>query len=415
MIQCVMLLSLAAGVGAWSPAARSATAPHRGELRATTPRAAAKVSADDMGYTTLGGSGLEVSKVCLGTMTWGEQNTMEEGVAQLDAAFDQYGINFLDTAEMYPVPTKAETQGFTDRTVGAWLRARGGASRRGEVVLATKVAGASERITWLRKSGEGTRVSRADIMESVDASLRRLGTDYVDLLQIHWPDRYVPLFGAGAYDPSLERDDAVPFLEQLEAMRDLIEAGKVRHLGLSNETPWGICEFRRLALELPGLPMPVSVQNSYSLLVRSDFESGGLSEVCSPSHANVGLLAYSPLAGGILTGKYREKKAKSGGTLNAEARLNLFPGFMSRYKQSLAVDAVDAYCAVGKKHGLSPTELSLAWCYSRPWVASTIIGATSLEQLEEDVAAYKLAKTFTKEMSEDIDEVYKRYRDPSRT
>jgi len=374
-----------------------------------------------MGFTTLGSSDLRVSEVCLGTMTWGEQNTMEEVCAQLDAAFDDHGINFLDTAEMYPVPTKAETQGFTDRTVGAWLRSRGGggsgAARRHEVVLATKVAGASDRITWLRKSGEGTRVSRADIMESVDASLRRLGTDYIDLLQIHWPDRYVPLFGAGAYDPSLEREDAVPLLEQIEAMRDLVEAGKIRHFGLSNETPWGVAEFHRLATEVPSLPRPISVQNSYSLLVRSDFESGGLSEVCSPRNANVGLLAYSPLAGGILTGKYADNDATpaSGGTLNPEARLNLFPGFMSRYKQSLAVDAVAAYAAVATKHGVSPTELSLAWCYSRPWVASTIIGATSLSQLEENVAAYQLSKTMTPEMLEDIDEVYKRYRDPSRT
>ena len=175
-----------------------------------------------MRYVNLGESDLKVSEVCLGTMTWGEQNSLEEGVAQLNRAFDNYGINFLDTAEMYPVPTKPETQGATDKVVAEWLRRRG---KREEVILATKVAGASERMTWLRKSGKGTRVTKSDILESVESSLRRLGTDYIDLLQIHWPDRYVPLFGEDAYDPAKERDDAVPFEEQLDALRILVEEG----------------------------------------------------------------------------------------------------------------------------------------------------------------------------------------------
>ena len=367
-----------------------------------------------MKYTKLGDSDLEVSKVCLGTMTWGEQNTVEEGVSQLNKAFDEYGINFLDTAEMYPVPTKPETQGATDKVVAEWLRRRG---KRDDVILATKVAGASERMTWLRKSGEGTRVSKKDILESVESSLKRLGTDYIDLLQIHWPDRYVPLFGEDAYDPSKERDDTISFEEQLDAFRILVEEGKVRHIGVSNETPYGVMKFTELAEQskrtqpLASLRWPkiASIQNSYSLLVRSDFESG-LSEVCSPRHCNVGLLAYSPLAGGILSGKYSDSYG-GGGSVEA-ARLNIFPGFMERYKKSIAQEAVAAYIDVAAKHGLTPTQLSLAWCYSRPWVASTIIGATTVEQLEQNIQTFHLE--FTDEMNSDINDIYKRYRDPSK-
>lgn len=241
-------------------------------------------------------------------------------------------------------------------------------------------------------------------MESVESSLRRLGTDYIDLLQIHWPDRYVPLFGQDAYDPSQERDDSTSFNEQLEAFQDLIHQGKVRHIGVSNETPFGVCKFAELA-EREGLPKIVSIQNSYSLLVRSDFESG-LSEVCSPRNTNVGLLAYSPLAGGILSGKYATEDVSD------RARLNLFPGFMERYKKSLAQEAVDCYMQVADKYGLTPTQLSLAWCYSRPWVASTIIGATSLEQLDENIEAYGIE--FTDEMNDDVNAIYQRYRDPSK-
>lgn len=363
---------------------------------------ASAAASDGMDFTVLGDSDLSVSKVCLGTMTWGEQNTLEEGVQQLDIAFNEYGINFLDTAEMYPVPTKAETQGATDRTVAEWLKRRG---KRDDVVLATKVAGRSERITWLRKHGEGTKVRRTDILESVDASLKRLGTDYVDLLQIHWPERYVPLFGQDGYDPSKEYDDAEPIEEQLRALKEVVDAGKVRYIGVSNETPYGVCQFDELARR-EGLPKIVSIQNSYSMIVRSDFESG-LTEVCGARQANVGLLAYSPLAGGILTGKY------ASGENTDKSRLNLFPGFMSRYKQSLAKTAVDEYIAVAEKHGLTPTQLALAWCYSRPWVASTIIGATTLPQLRENIEAYQLE--FTEEMNKDVEAIYARYRDPSKS
>lgn len=336
----------------------------------------------------------------------------------MDCAFDEFGINFLDTAEMYPVPTRAETQGATDRTIAEWLKKRG-ASRRDEVVLASKVAGYSDRITWLRESGKGTRVRRADLVESVESSLLRLGTDRIDLLQIHWPDRYVPLFGEDGYRASKEREGDVGFEEQLDALRSLVEQGKVREVGVSNETPYGVCRFDELHRR-EGYPKMVSVQNSYSMLVRSEFESGGLSEACSPRNADVGLLAYSPLAGGILTGKYAAGGAdtvKSGGSRNPKARLNLFPGFMDRYKKSTAVEAVKLYGDVAASHGLTPTELSLAWCYTRPWVASTIIGATSLPQLRENVRAWGLVGDgrFTEQVEADVDAVYRRYRDPSKT
>ena len=348
----------------------------------------------------LGRSELVVSDVCLGTMTWGKQNTLEEGVSQLDLAFDDYGINFLDTAEMYPVPTEAETQGETDRTIGEWLRRRG---RRDDVVLASKICGASERITWVRGDGRGTRVTQADIEEGVEGSLKRLGTDYIDLLQIHWPDRYVPIFGADAYDASLERE-YVSFLEQLEAMKGLVDAGKVREIGVSNETPYGVCQFVREAETRGDLPRICSIQNSYSLLVRSDFENG-LTETCSMT--DVGLLAYSPLAGGILSGKY------SGATAPKGARLNLFPGFMDRYQQSLAKDAVLEYDRIADLYGLSPAQLALKWCYTRPHVQSTIIGATSLPQLKENIDAYFL-DDLSEDCLDDIEAVYKKYRDPSK-
>ena len=275
----------------------------------------------------------------------------------MDMAFDEFGVNMLDTAEMYPVPTKKETQGETDRIISSWLAKRD----RSKVILATKVSGPG--ITWLPgRNGHASRVTAKEIIASVDFSLARLKTDYIDLLQIHWPDRYVPIFGGGAYNMSLERE-AVSFEEQLKAMETLIQAGKVRHFGVSNETPFGVMKFCSLASAL-NVPKPVSIQNSYSLLTRSDFESG-LTEVCSPRNENVGLLAYSPLAGGILTGKYFDPN------VSPNCRLNLFQGYMARYKQSLSVEAVKRYCEVAAKFNLTPTELALAWCYVQPHVTST--------------------------------------------
>lgn len=357
-----------------------------------------------MDYTHVGSSDLVVSKVCMGTMTFGKQNTLEEGVEQLNLAFDRYGINFLDTAEMYPVPTDAETQGKTDETVAAFLKSR----RREDVVLATKVAGRSERITWLRRGGnsnnEGCRVNREQILESVNSSLRRLNTEYIDLLQIHWPDRYVPMFGSADFDPDKVTDDAIPFEEQLSTMQELVDSGKVRHIGVSNETPYGVCSMMQLAnTNNPTCAKIVSIQNSYSLVHRKDYEAG-LAEVCH--YHDVGLLPYSPLAGGVLTGKYNTDNVPT------NARLNLFPGFMDRYLGSLNYEASCAYAKVAKTHDLTPAQLALSWCYHNDKVCSTIIGATTIPQLEENIRSYDIK--LDDQTMEDIATVYRKYTDPTK-
>jgi len=355
-----------------------------------------------MDYTKLGSSDLMVSKVCLGTMTWGQQNTLAEGVEQLDIAFKEYGVNFLDTAEIYPVPTKAATQGETDRIIASWLKRQD----RSKVVLATKIAGASMQMKYLPgRNGQGSRVSPKEIRVSVDESLKRLGTDYIDLLQIHWPDRYVPLFGAGTYRYENERDSE-SFESQMRALDELVKEGRVRAVGVSNETPYGCMKFAQASRAL-GLTRMCSIQNSYSLIVRSDFESA-LVEVCSPRNEDIGLLAYSPLAGGILTGKYAKPDCPS------TARLNLFEGYMARYRNSIASEAVVQYSKVAEKHGLSPAELALVFTYSQPFVASTIIGATSIQQLRENIGAYAKKDKATKELLDDVNAVYRRYRDPSK-
>ena len=268
-----------------------------------------------MDYVKMGSSDLEVSKVCMGTMTFGEQNTIDEGVEQLNHAWDEYGINFLDTAEMYPVPTKAETQGKTDEAVNRFLKGR----KREDVVVATKVSGRSDRMTWLRKDGSGAEVTRNQILESVDESLMRLGTDHIDLLQIHWPDRYTGgLFGSSDFDAE-NLKESTTFEEQLSALQEVVDAGKVRYIGVSNETPYGVCSMVELAKKAPNLyPRIASIQNSYSLVVRKDYEAG-LAEACY--HHDVALLPYSPLASGVLTGKYSDLD-----NIPKNARLNLFPG-----------------------------------------------------------------------------------------
>jgi len=353
-----------------------------------------------MTYTSLGS--LRVSKVCLGTMTWGQQNTEKEAHEQLDFAFKERGVNFLDTAEMYPVPTKAETQGRTDYIIGNWLKTN--SIQRDKIVVATKVAGPG--ISWLPgRRGQNSRLRRDDIMVSVDESLKRLGVDQIDLLQIHWPDRYVPIFGAQGYNRSLERE-SVPFEEQLIALNKLISDGKVREIGLSNETPYGIMRFAELARTLKLKPF-VSLQNSYSLVNRAEFDSG-INEVCSPRNENIGLLPYSPLAGGILSGKYRDSKLDT-----SNCRLNLFPGYMARYKQSLSVAAVSKYCDLAADIGLTPTDLALGWCYKQPAVSSTIIGATSMAQLRENLDAFD-EKKWALINEADIEKIHKECKDPSK-
>jgi len=356
-----------------------------------------------MDYVKMGSSDLVVSKVCMGTMTFGEQNTLEEGVEQLNRAWDEYGVNFLDTAEMYPVPTKAETAGSTDKAVATFLKGR----KREDVVLATKVAGRSERITWLRDDGSSTIVNRNQILESVDKSLKRLGTDYIDLLQIHWPDRYTGgLFGQKDFSPAeMEGKESISFQEQLSALNEVIAAGKVRYIGVSNETPFGVCSMVEIAKRNPDLyPRIVSIQNGYSLVDRKNFEAG-LAEACH--HHNIALLSYSPLAGGVLTGKYSE-----GNEIAKNARLNLFPGFMARYRGSQNEKAVESYGKIAREVGLSPAQLALSWCYHREHVCSTIIGATTLAHLDENIEAYDVK--LDAKVLEKIHKVYQTYTDPTK-
>lgn len=359
-----------------------------------------------MEYARLGDSDLIVSKVCMGTMTFGEQNTLEEGVEQLDRAFDEYGINCLDTAEMYPVPTKADTQGKTDLVVAQFLKSR----KREDVILATKVSGRAERITWLPRREKETpaALTREQILDSVDASLERLGTDYIDLLQLHWPDRHVGgMFGSDDFLPSTyeESPKPTPFEEQLGALQELVQAGKVRYVGVSNETPYGVCAMANLAIQFPELyPKIVSIQNSYSLVVRKDYEAG-LSEACF--HNDVGLLSYSPLAGGSLTGKYRDAEHIPKGS-----RLTLFPGFMDRYLGSNNEAAVNAYCELAERNDMTPSQLALSWCYHRELVTSSIIGATTMSQLEENLKAYDIR--LEDDVQDKIKEIYKQYTDPTK-
>jgi len=325
-----------------------------------------------MKYRRLGTSDLEVSAIALGTMTWGQQNSEAEAHSQLDFALER-GVTLIDTAEMYPVPPRAETQGRTESYIGSWLAARPGV--RDRIVLATKAAGPArqaERPSHIR--GGKARHDRANLEAALDASLERLRTDYVDLYQLHWPDRTTNYFGRLGYEHVAD-EDTVPIRETLEALSALVEAGKVRYVGLSNETPWGVHEFLRQS-ELAGLPRVVSIQNPYNLLNRS-FEIG-LAEFAI--REQVGLLAYSPLAFGVLSGKYLNGQAPAG------ARITLFERF-TRYKGEIAEATVAAYAAVARVHGLTPAQLALAWVNSRPFLTSNIVGATNLEQLKEDIGS----------------------------
>jgi aryl-alcohol dehydrogenase-like predicted oxidoreductase len=304
-------------------------------------------------------------------MTFGEQNTEAEAHLQLDRALAA-GINLIDTAEMYPVPPRAETQGRTESYIGSWLAARGGRDR---LIIATKVAGPGDWINWLR--GGGHRLDRRNIEVALEASLRRLRTDYVDLYQLHWPDRETNFFGKLGYSPA-EDDRSVPLLETLEVLGDLAKAGKVRAIGVSNETPWGLMRYLSLA-EQHGLPRMASIQNPYSLLNRS-FEIG-LAEVAI--REGCGLLAYSPLGFGVLSGKYL------GGQRPEGARLTLFERF-NRYSNPESDRATARYVELARCHGLDPAQMALAWVTSRPFTTSNIIGATTLGQLESNIASAQL-------------------------
>jgi aryl-alcohol dehydrogenase-like predicted oxidoreductase len=344
-----------------------------------------------MQYTTLGQSDLKVSRACLGTMTFGTQNSEAEAHQQLDFALAT-GINFIDTAEMYSVPPNAESYGKTETYIGTWLKRQA----RDKVVLATKIAGPGRNIKWIR-NGE-LAFDRKNIRAAIEGSLGRLQTDYVDLYQLHWPDRNTPLFGQYHFDPENERD-FVPLSETLTALAELVREGRVRYVGLSNETPWGVMQFLRLA-EKHNLPRVVSVQNAYNLTNRT-WEMG-LAEI--GFRENVALLAYSPLAFGLLSGKYLADSRTRG-------RLTLFQGFAQRYSRVNIQPAVAAYAGLAQRHGLTPTRLALAFVASRSFVASTIIGATTMAQLRENIEG--CAGTLSDEILEEIEALHLRYSNPA--
>ncbi|OHC69844.1 MAG: aldo/keto reductase [Rhodocyclales bacterium RIFCSPLOWO2_02_FULL_63_24] len=344
-----------------------------------------------MKYNTLGQSELRVSNVCLGTMTFGTQNSEADAHRQLDFALTR-GINFIDTAEMYSVPSNAESYGKTETYIGTWLKRQA----RDRIVLATKIAGPGRSMKWIR-NGE-LAFNRKNIRAAIEASLARLQTDYVDLYQLHWPDRNTPLFGQYHFDPDKERD-FVPLAETLAALAELVREGRVRYVGLSNETPWGVMQFLHMA-EQHKLPRVVSVQNAYSLLNRT-WEMG-LAEI--GFRENVALLAYSPLAFGLLSGKYLADPSASG-------RFNLFPGFAQRYSKINVQPAVAAYVELARAHGMTPTQMALAFVASRRFVASTIIGATTLEQLSEDIDA--CAGALPDEVVREIEALHLRYCNPA--
>jgi aryl-alcohol dehydrogenase-like predicted oxidoreductase len=345
-----------------------------------------------MEYHRLGRTDLNVSLICLGTMTWGQQNTEAEGHAQMDYALDQ-GINFFDTAELYSIPPRPETQGSTERIIGSWFKSR---ANRDKVILASKVVGRSDS-TWYRDDGSKAELSRAQIEEAVNKSLKRLGTDYIDLYQIHWPDRPMP-WGSNPTVFRHQEGNSHPIAETVEIMTDLVKAGKIRHFGLSNESAWGTMTFLKHA-DAKGLARVQSVQNAYNLLNRT-YEVA-LAEVTM--HENVSLLAYSPLAQGYLTGKYLD------GARPAGARTTLF-GRGQRYENPTAEAAIRKYLALAREFGLDPAQMALAFVNSRPFVTSNIIGATSLEQLKTDIASVNV--TITPDLEKRIDAIHVEHCNP---
>ncbi len=346
-----------------------------------------------MNHVTLGQSGLSVTPICLGTMTFGEQVNEADAHAILDRSLAR-GVNFIDAAEMYSVPARAETCGSTETIIGNWFAKNPGA--RQKVVLATKVAGPARGMPWIR--GE---VSKAGIIEACEGSLKRLQADVIDLYQIHWPARNVPAFGAIYFDPA--KDKPMPSIEvQLEALAELVKAGKVRAIGLSNESPYGVHEFVRIAEQM-GLPRVATVQNPYCLINRA-YENG-LDETCH--RLGVSLLAYSPLGFGLLTGKYDET-----GLVGTHGRMALYDSMKAqRWGRPEALAAAKRYNALAREHGLTPAQLALAFCYHHPKVASTIIGVTSVTQLEQCLDAWDT--TLSPELLKAIDTIRWELRDPA--
>ncbi|MGR6832145.1 aldo/keto reductase [Aliivibrio wodanis] len=346
-----------------------------------------------MEYSTLGSSNLSVSRICLGSMTWGQQNSQEDANQQIDYALS-LGINFIDTAEMYAVPPSPDTYGKTETIIGNWLAEN--PERRSEIILASKIAGPG--LPWVR---EGAPITGEAVIAAVDASLARLQTDYIDLYQLHWPNRTSPHFGKhfpnqfkfSDFDAKKEEAD---MLKILQALNECIKAGKIRHIGLSDDTPWGINTYLKLSAKYD-LPRMVSIQNEFSLLHAKDWPY--LIENCI--HEDVAYLPWSPLAGGMLSGKYLDGKMPKGSRWTYSQRNGIFRDTPA------ANEAVKAYIGVAEKHGYTPCQLALAWCDQVDGVTSTIIGATSLEQLKEDIDAF--SKPLSNEAISDINAVFRKY------
>ena len=335
-----------------------------------------------MEYNKLPGTDIDVSKICLGTMTWGTQNTKQEAFDQMDYAID-HGVNFFDTAELYPVPASADTYATTEVYIGKWLESR---KSRDKIILASKIAGPGDYTAHIRKTG----FKDDSIEAALDQSLKRLKTDYLDLYQLHWPERLTNYFGNRNFkyfNDSWEDN----FQEILLKLKKVIDSGKVRHVGLSNENPWGIMKF--LEYSKNELPKMITIQNPYSLLNRL-FEIGS-GEICK--RENVGLLAYSPLGYGVLTGKYRN------GNVPKNSRLTLFPT-MARYTNDNCKNATELYHQIAEKHNLTLIQLALAFVNDRPFVTSTIIGATNMEQLKENIDSIDI--TLSKELLKEIENIH---------
>ena len=345
-----------------------------------------------MEYNNLGQTDIKVSQICLGTMTWGEQNTEEEAHQQLNYAIES-GINFIDVAEMYPVPPREETYGLTESYIGNWLSKR---KDREKIILASKVAAKAEWLPYIR--GGQIKLDIKNIVRALEDSLRRLKTDYIDLYQMHWPDRDTNFFGKLAYYHAPEKD-GIPIAETLAVLDELVKQGKIRTIGISNETPWGCAEYLRISREKE-LPRIVSIQNPYNLLNRT-FEIG-ISEF---SHREqVGLLAYSPLAFGALSGKYLNNQKPEG------ARLTLFERF-NRYLNPQATEATEAYVNLAKKNDLDPSQMALSYVSSRPFLTSNIIGATSMEQLKMDIESINIE--LSDDVIKDIESIHEKIPNPA--
>ena len=342
-----------------------------------------------MRYRKLGNTNIDVSVICLGTMTFGEQNSEKDGFEQMDYAIDR-GVNFIDTAEMYAVPTRAETYGKTEEIVGNWIKSK---KNRDKIILATKIASKSSGLSWVREGGKKLSFNKKNVNAAIDASLKRLKTDYVDLYQLHWPERNVPKFGVMDFEYDPNDNEWTVIEEVLENLKQLIDQGKVRYIGVSNETPWGVMKFMQVAKE-KNLPIMVSIQNVYNLVNRV-FDIAN-SEVSL--RENCGLLAYSPLAGGRLSGKYlNDQNPKN-------SRYTLFASIFQRHRTPRGEVAISKYVNLANKYNIAPSTFANAFVNDRPFVTSNIIGATTMDQLKENIDSIDIK--FSDEILREIEDIH---------